>query len=329
MKEFEKEPYMSEANKPEFGVVKILSIDLEDNEYLSVLGQMNEGTPSDDWTGGISLESRISSGELSEGEISSNLKNLPKYFVQIGSNSPKRCGDGRSRVLDQESDDKTDNLVDGLGAQSFGGSVSDAIALRLKHGFVPGSTLLGDLEAVSRNHKSKFALGGHTDDHAHGDATGCGAIDGQVRKNEILCDESKNKTIKEVLENVYSKTGLEFNQQLFENATRNAKTILNNSKSYFANKQKALETITDNTPNGVEVLSGSHGEISLTINLRNGTTFDKNGYNKLTNGKIQNFNIDAWMILEEYGEDAMYVLIDNVATALDLTDGSIIVIIHS
>lgn len=293
----------------------------ESEGQIVALGPLRGETPREHWNGAISLEQRLDSGELSAEDVKAAHERVAKFFVPVTYGAPKRCGDGRT--IDGYNISSSLWFKRGLGPQILGGTGGDATGVRLSKGYEPGATFTGDVSRTAVDHRSKFAPGDHTDDHAEGEKTGCGAIDGQVRKNEIHTDPERSKTVESVVKFIYKTADLPLPLDLFQELKANAQSINEHATEYFANKHKALDEISAVSPKGIEPLVGTHNEISLTLNFVDGTTFDRDAYNAQTDGKIQNFNIDVWAILQEHGENAGFVLADMVATALDLTDGSI------
>ncbi len=285
------------------------------------LGVLRQDTEQSHWTGAISLASRINSGELTQSEVESQYQKLNYFFVDTKNGSPKRCGDGRP--IEGYSPTDIDWYGKGRGAQLFGGTGGDAIGLRLAKGFTDGATFGEDVAITSNIFSSDFAPGDHIDDHAEGQKTGCGAIDGQARKNDILNDPDKSQTLEAVLTFLYEKAGMELPSNFFGKLKQNAESLYKNSTSYFSDKHNAQSKITEISPNGIEKLIGKHNETSLTLNFVEGTTFDRDRYSSDSDGKIQNFNIDVWAIIKDHKRDTGFVLADQIATALDLTDGSI------
>ncbi len=285
------------------------------------LGVLRQDTEPTHWTGTISLASRIDSGELTQSEVESQHQKLNYFFVDTKNGSPKRCGDGRP--IEGYSPTDIDWYGKSRGAQLFGGTGGDAIGLRLAKGFTDGATFGEDVAITSNIFSGDFAPGGHIDNHAEGQKTGCGAIDGQVRKNDIINDADKFQTLEAVLTFLYEKAGMELSSDFFDKLKQNAESLHKNSTSYFSDKHNAQSKITEISPEGIEKLIGKHNETSLTLNFVEGTTFDRDRYSSDSDGKIQNFNIDVWAILKEHGANTGFVLADQIATALDLTDGSI------
>lgn len=305
----------------------LLSVKQEQQEmsaeqgHLISLGALRGDTPPEHWNGTISLASRLESGELNRGQVDAAHAKLPRFFTKAKIGAPKRCGDGRTI----EGFDPLDSewQARGLGVQIFGGTGGDATGIRLAKGYADGATFAGDVETTAKDHKSDFAPGDHTDSNAEGEKTGCGAIDGQIRKNEIYINPEQSQTLQTILTFVYDKAELPLPLDLFRKLKQNAQSVNDRATEYFADKHLALGAIEEQSPEGIEPLTGKHKETSLTLNFVEGTTFDRDNYNTETGGETQNFNVDVWAIIKEHGEDAAYVLADMIATALDLTDGTI------
>lgn len=286
------------------------------------LGVLRGETPSEHWnSGGISLSNRLINHELIQPEVDNQHEKLGRFFVKARIGAPKRCGDGREIAgYDNQSVEWHDR---GLGVQIFGGTAGDATGIRLSKGFEPNTTFAQDVKQTANKHQSAFAPGDHTDDHAEGEKTGCGAIDGQISKNKIYNNIDEFQTIQSVLNYLYNKAGLAISSGFYDRLKHNSFNISEHAEEYFADKHLALQTITELSSNGIEPLSGKHNETSLTLNFVEGTTFDRDRYSADSNGLIQNFNIDFWAIIKEHKENTAFVLVDQIATAMNLTDGTL------
>lgn len=285
------------------------------------LGKLSQETDPLHWQGAISLKNRLDKNDLTIGEVIKQHQKLGLFFVDSKFGSAKRCGDGRQ--IEEYNPESIEWYERSRGVQVFGGTAGDAIGVRLSKGFEPGASFAKDVEITARTFVSDFAPGDHIDDHAEGEKTGCGAIDGEARKNAIYLNPEQFQTLQTVLEFLSNKSGLVIPHDFFNRLSTNAESIQQNSRSYFADKHLAQSNIKELNSNGIEPLTGKHHETSLTLNFVDDTTFDRDRYSSDTEGKIQNFNIDVWAILKEHGENACFVLADQVATALDLTDGTI------
>lgn len=286
------------------------------------LGILRGETLSEHWnSGGISLSNRLKSNELKQSEVNVQHSKLERFFVEAKVGAPKRCGDGREIESYDPLSSKWHER--GLGVQIFGGTGGDATGIRLAKGFEPNTSFVHDVEQTAKEYQSDFAPGDHTDNHAEADKTGCGAIDGQIRKNNIYNDSDKLDTLKNVLNFLYDTAGLSIPVDFYDRIKQNSASIKEHAEEYFADKHLALEAIIEQSPSGIEPLIGKHNETSLTLNFVDGTTFDRDRYSADSGARIQNFNVDVWAIIKEHKEEAAFVLADQVATALDLTDGTL------
>ena len=275
------------------------------------------------WTGKISLKARLQSGELTESEVNESTATLNEYFVATTPGSPKRCIDGSG--LEGYDDTNPDAFNAAKGPQIQGGTADEAFSLRVSEG-VPENeeiSLLEDIRALPTKRQSQFTEGNHTDDKVDGvTATGCGALDGQGRKLDAYNDPEKAQLIKDMVAVVLGVVNITPADDAFERVQESMKKLAEKT-NYLPSAKDVLETLRDINPGCIEKLKRPHNEVSLTINFVPNTTFHRDHYNAQTNSKIQNFNLDAWVILEEYGEQGYALVCDAVATAMDLTDGSL------
>lgn len=198
---------------------------------LVSLGELRGDTPPEHWTGGISLAERIEGGELMREEVDARHEQLPNYFREVTIGAPKRCGDGRTIAgFDPLSPQWYSR---GLGVQILGGTGGDATGIRLSKGFEADATFAGDVSTTAKNHRSDFAPGDHTDENAGGEKTGCGAIDGQQRKNEIHVSPERSKTLQTILTFVYDKAGLPLPLALFRQLKQNAQSIHDHADEFL------------------------------------------------------------------------------------------------
>jgi hypothetical protein len=286
------------------------------------LGTLSGGEHEHLWRGNISLKRRLDSGEITEQEVEARTSRLNEFFVQVSKGAPKRCVDGST--IQGYDDHDPEWFGRPLGPQEQGGTVDEAIALRLVRGIEPDATLDKDIDELVDNSKSDFAPGGHTDNEVSGqDRTGCGAVDGQSRKLRLYNDQEASAFIEEKANVLWRLAGAESKAGAFQRLQKPAEQLLE-LKDYFPTGWGILNKMHSINPKGVEKLIRPHPEVSLTINLLKGTTFHRDHYNAETNGEIGNFNLDAWNFFEEFSEEEAYALMaDAVATLMDLTDGSL------
>ncbi len=328
---------MEEMNPSDFNVVQttdevvdeqhLLDITKQELQEKSMMeatflyaGELRGETDKQHWTGAISLEKRLQSGELTEEDVKAATERLPQSFVNVSEGAPKRCVDGRT--IEGYQDTAASWYGRALGPQVQGGTAGDVIADRFKKGYETGATFVDDVKAYLSHNQSKYAPGDHVDDHAEGSKTGCGAVDGQERKLGVYISD-RAKSLEAVLSAMYGAVDQTIPKEKIDALKQQAAILSKHAESYFNKKELVIDDLKGQNSHSVEKLVGSHNEVSLTLNFVEGTTFHRDHYNSFTQGKIQNFNLDVWAILEEHGEDAFYVLADAVSTVLDLTDGSL------
>ena len=286
------------------------------------LGTLSNGEHEELWEGKISLESRIRSGELSREQVEANFGYLPLCFVPVGIGKPIRCGDGSSIV---DYNDANPHVYDReLGPQIFGGTFGETYAWRLDKG-VDGQSgsFVDDLRLFSGLHSSRFAPGDHTDNHATEDNSGCGELTGQMRKNEMMTDEEYATVIRQQADTLAPLAGLQlFGSAAFEPLRASAAALLQRPE-YYPQASKILKALVDLNSVAVAVLERPHNECSVTFNFVKDSTFHGDHYNAFSDKRIQNFNVDMWAIVEEFGAKAYSLVVDTVATAMNLTDGTL------
>jgi len=289
------------------------------------VGTLSGGENEQLWNQGanaISLRRRLETGEVTEAEVNEGVSRLNQSFVRTTPGAAKRCVDGSTI----EGYDDADPAWYGrpLGPQVQGGTADEAVAMRLTKGFTEDetSTLLSDIEEVVSAGRSEYAPGDHTDDHANEEKSGCGAVDGQVRKLPRYNDPEHAAVIKATADTIFGRTGLKPKEGAFE-AIQASAAAMAAQPDYLPSAQGFLAKLRELNPNGVEKLIRPHAEVSLTLNFVEGTTFHRDHFNAQTGSKIQNFNLDVWAIIKEYGQDGYALIVDAVATVMDLTDGSL------
>jgi hypothetical protein len=284
------------------------------------LGTLSGGKHEHLWTGTISLARRLQSRELLEDEVQQRVSKIGNFYVPTTPGAAKRCIDGSSL---QGYDDANPRLYGrGLGPQLQGGSFGEAVALRMWNGIPNTATVnfLADLQYVTER-PSKYRPGDHTDDRADGTKTGCGQYDGQPRKLPRYNEPESAQVMADTADTILSLVNISSQKAAFSRLQKTAAEL--QRMDYFVGAKEALARLRELNPNGVETLVRPHNEVSLTLNFVADTTFHRDHYNAGTNSRIQNFGLDAWVPLAEHGEAGYALVVDAVATAMDLTDGSL------
>ena len=295
---------------------------------MVALGTLSGGKDGDLWTGAISLQKRVVSHELTMDQVQGQAAKLGEYFVATKHGASIRCIDGSTLLYYDDTDPRW--FSRGLGPQVQGGTLGEAVAWRMWQG-IPESeqvSLAADMRSVAEM-PSDYEAGGHTDDHAnadtdeHAEKSGCGQYDGQPRRLPLFNQKRPSALMVTVaatiLEFAHIQTKLDDYDQLSSSAG-----VLLKRPDYFLGAGQAVAALQDLNPLGLEKVVRPHNEVSLTINFVPGTTFHRDHYNAATGGKIQNFGLDAWYIIEKFGAAGYALVVDAVATAMDLTDGSLL-----
>lgn len=282
---------------------------------------------------GISLKTRIQKKEITSEQVEENISHLGEYFIPTTPGARKRCVDGSTSAGYDDTDPRL--FSQPLGPQIQGGSLDEAVAQRLIKGFAPSEqavTFLDDLRVVAANRPkaSIYTEGGHTDDKVEADQqqtavkTGCGALDGQTRKLQRYTEPETAAVISGTAASVLSLANIQPAPDSFENLQVRIAELASRPGYFQARPHDVLQVLKGLNPTGIEKVVRPHAEVSVTINFVPNTTFHRDHYNARTDSLIQNFNLDAWAIIEEYGEEYGYALVaDAVATLMDLTDGSL------
>lgn len=170
-------------------------------------------------------------------------------------------------------------------ANSAGGSYSHVVAEALMH---DAATPFVELETRVFNQlrDQAIALGVHTDTHAHGDKSGCGADD---RLPEIFAKISdQQEAVRQMAEVTLGQIiDDEMHRKLVENAA---------NRSDFGTGAGNLRAAKD-AGAAVETLEGDHNEVLSVINLRGNTTLDREAL-AAEFPDHQVFNIDAWAFMQ-------------------------------
>ena len=293
---------------------------------IEVIGELSGGDNTGLWQGKISLDSRIDSGEVTTDELASIPELVNQFYVRASKGAALRCVDGSS--LGGYNENNATSYARPLGPQIQGGIAGEAQAMRLWLGPDPGATLLTDIDKVYDDYSHDYLPGDHTDDIVGEDATGCGAIDKYDTKIALLADPSKQKSIKAIAESIIASGDKVIPAGAFERISKNAKA-LSQSAGYLPAAKDTLDKIRSLNPSGIEVLVRPHPEETLTINWVANTTHDRDAYNAQTDSRIGNFNLDAWAVFVELGEEVGYAaIVEAVATVIAITDGSQILLVR-
>lgn len=280
------------------------------------------------WRGSVSANKLIHTKFITSDQLQKAVENIDEYFVPVGVGAPTRCIDGRH---------DPDRAEHELGAQVPGGAPGAALAYRLgvdKDDLTRG-TFLSDAEAMIGNFvRLGFAPGGHRDETnvaAHGNAVGCGAIDGMDKILAIMTDPTLVNDHKRLVKLLM---GNEFNRDNYLRVLGAAVTVNGHSHDYFLNREKIIDVLEKRSQKSIAVLKGEHHECVVVVNLVPGSTLASNKFAENFGG-MQAFGYDLWrskqmaarlLPLPEQKLDRerfiMARVMTTVATLMALTDGS-------
>ena len=257
------------------------------------------------WTGSVSGLKRVRAKEITEQQIQRGLQpeKLETYFVPADRTARSRCIDGRcSANYDPKHPSHS------LGTQVPGGTATAALCWRIATWgsmFTETFTLTGDIATLSDLLEGMgLETGGHIDDQATDESTGCGSLD---KVPEIL----QRITLPEAQEQVRGLLQLLLGES-YERETADAVvgrlvSLQGKKNEYFDRdpktgnlryRQEAIDAIKRKNPEGVEKLVGDHHEVGLVINTMPETTFDRDRFSADHDHKLQLFNFDFWRTLE-------------------------------
>lgn len=177
-----------------------------------------------------------------------------------------------------------------LAPNSAGGTETLFVAddLTTKRFASEDGTTLGGYKNIVKALKDTYVLGGHTGSHAHDQMSDCGAND----KLNLIYAYMANHG--DVLRDITAKLGIEVSND-------DHKLIVGNAaaRTQFSDGADLLKTLEDNAPEEfVDNLHGDHREVVAAINMRKGTTLDRDALAAEFGPDYQSFNIDAWAFEE-------------------------------
>lgn len=231
----------------------------------------------------------ITLGEIAEGDIEAKKhqqERLEEFTQRVGSGEfhvkidgtiPVDCVDGRLGGL--------------LRPNAAGGTetifVADDLTTK-RLAAADGTTLGGYKNTLYLLKEEDREIGGHTDDHAHGEVSGCGANDKLPLIYDFIGRHGDD------LRGLTESLGIAVNDKTHERITTNA-----TERTKFSKGSELLGTLkTEGDENSVSTLRGSHNEVIAVINKRVGTTLDRGALEAEFGSDYQAFNVDAWSFEE-------------------------------
>lgn len=253
--------------------------------------------------GKISTKAQIETGELTdEALVAANeiILNDPAMFVTISPEiTDDGCGDGRPTDDIWVTDDEGNEIHYNKSyprAKIFGGGLVVAASMwRVLKGAPNNETAFGDREFIAKKLKERnISWGAHSDEHAHGDNCGCGAIDRypQISAN-VLAYEPQ---IRQTLGALYGEK-LASAQSAIDTVFERYAAL---GEEYFADAagSKTMGLI-EQSGAVIKKLSGDHQEDVFVLNDIENTTFDQPAFDKAIQARginvpVQAFAVDVW-----------------------------------
>ena len=202
-----------------------------------------------------------------------------EFYVETTSKFPSGCIDGR---------DTRDGLMPK--PDSAGGTLSVMVADDLTTKRFAGegnSTKEAYANTLSFVADAGYEVGGHTDDHAHGDGSGCGANDKLAPIYEFIARKGT------MLRELAGQLGIEASDDAFEQIISNA-----GERSQFSTGREMLDELSCYGDGAVDYLVGDHKEVAAVINAVPGTTLDRVALKQEFGENYEAFNVDAWTFEE-------------------------------
>lgn len=234
------------------------------------------------------------------------------------------CGDGRRVAKVMEGEIVRNTSLDR--PKVFGASVMMMASSLIGMGKAVGQRL-NSVFQTAQHHliEKKVGYGAHTDDHAHGDKSGCGAIDNAPA----------------IISNIAGFRA-QIAQTLLELEVNSAHTesILENFTQYSVEIQdqpySGKKVVDDIVESGqvVKELTGPHQEMYILLNFVEGKTVDQKYIREMTDDKAQVFAVDVWRLKsitrrafpdDEVAQEKAFVseLVYTLGTAATLTKGDL------
>lgn len=149
------------------------------------------------------------------------------------------------------------------------------------------STVSAYRNVVNFLSKAGYPVGGHDDDHAAGDASGCGANDKLSAIYEMMV--RKEDYIRELA----AAYGIAVDHETHALITKNAA-----NRSSFSTGAQIKSELNEVTAGAYDHLRGAHKEVVAVLNTKFGTSLDRDALNQEFGDDYQAFNIDVWAFEE-------------------------------
>jgi hypothetical protein len=199
------------------------------------------------------------------------------------------CGDGRGvrRVLEGATKEHSRSLNR---AKVFGGGSAMVAAIFIGIGKAKGKTLSEIFTmAIASLHERFASFGAHTDTHAQGDNTGCGAIDKApaIIINAVEFQREISGAIASLGIDISGLDAIFSRYQDFAARVQGQTYIANEVMQEIASKGKIIKE-----------LDADHREMYIVLNTKYGYTVNQRLIREVSDGKVQVFAVDVWRLQE-------------------------------
>lgn len=237
-----------------------------------------------------------------------------KAFVEVDPDArDDGCGDGRPAAVIYRIVDAAKNVREVFKksrrrAKVFGGGLVAAASMfrsAIRGNVTTNSTVLRDREETAAILKKRnVEYGGHTDNHAHGEKCGCGAIDlyPEITANTLKYKDEITKVLELVYQDLYGVKDDAFTAKMAaaERVFTSYADQVENASDYFkdASGRQTMDLM-EREGSVIKELADDHLEDFVVINDVEGTTFDQRLFDEEMEargvvGTAQAFVIDAW-----------------------------------
>lgn len=246
-----------------------------------------------------------------------------EFYVATTEDVPRKCIDGRSPI---------GGFTD-FAPNAAGGTETLLIADELtQQRFHDGDNDTSDDYArlIDFLQLQGCKCGGHTDDHAAGDVSGCGANDKLPAIMEFIAEHG------DVVRGAAEALGVLVNDKLHDQLVSRADQLT--AAKRYANGAAMLKVLQEKAGDDmVDPLTGKHNEVVVVINTKPHATLDRNALLQEFGEEYEAFNVDVWSFANAAkliaNEDAqaleLAMIYYNLATAYVLGGPNLRVIVHS
>lgn len=222
-------------------------------------------------------EGAIEAGPLQQERLDEMTRRLSRgeFHVKTDGRIPFGCIDGR---------DTRDGLMpkpDSAGGTESLFVADDLTTKRLEAR--DGSTAGGYRNTLAYVQLRGYEVGGHTDEHASGDGSGCGAND----KLSLIYDFIARHG--EALRELAATLGVTTSDESFATIMAHA-----GGRTEFSTGRELLTALQAQGEHAVDPLVGDHREVVAVVNTVEATTLDRMALTQEFGDQYEAFNIDVW-----------------------------------